>query len=108
MQPSLADAALAKRHAHNPKPENAMSTTTHNEPSRDQIDIEKIRAEIMNLMEDSWKKAEERAKMQDEREKLRIETKWHPLWVVAAIFGAGAALATALATALVGILKALL
>jgi len=68
----------------------ATNTQPHEAPSREELTSGKIYAEIMNLIEDTQKK--------------RVERQWHPLWVGAAIFGAGAALATAL----VGIMKTFL
>jgi len=66
------------------------AVTSHETPHREPIDtekiradIEKIRAEITNLIEDTRKK-------EDEREKIRAETRWHPLFIVAGAFAAGA------------------
>jgi len=84
-----------------------MNATAEHDLTRAQIDIEKIRAEITNLIEDTRKKEDEREKMrsqmltmQDEREKLRAEaakmwaqSKWYPPFVGAALLGAGVALA---------------
>jgi len=46
---------------------------------KDDLDIERIRAEITSLLESS--------------RKMRVERQWHPIWVGAAIFAAGATLA---------------
>jgi len=46
---------------------------------KDELDIEKIRAEITNLLDSS--------------RKMQVEAKWHPIWVGAAIFAAGATVA---------------
>jgi|GEM_PF-2176494 len=58
-----------------------MNAQTHNEPSRDQIEMGKIFAEMMNLLEDTRRKEDEREKMraetarvQDERDRMRAET----------------------------------
>jgi len=63
-----------------------MSAQTHNDTTRAQLDIEKIRAEITTLLDSS-------RKMQAEVLKMKTETRWHPFWVTAALIGAGAALA---------------
>jgi len=73
-----------------------MNTTTEHE----QIDLRKVLAEIDNLRAETLKMQSETKMQIDEREKLRAEARkmwtearWYPVWVGAAIFGAGAALA---------------
>jgi len=97
-----------------------MSTNAHNETSRDQVEMGKLFAEMMNLMADTRKKEEGREtlraevlKREDEREKLRAETrkmqgetKWHPLVVGAGIFSAGAVFLGAVVGALLALVKA--
>jgi len=56
-----------------------MSTETHKAPSREELASGKIYAEIMNLLEDTRKK-------EDEREKLRAETKWYPIRYLGGVF----------------------
>jgi len=56
-----------------------MSTETNKIPSREELASGKIYAEIMNLLEDTRKK-------EDEREKLRTETKWYPVRYLGGVF----------------------
>jgi len=63
-----------------------MTTETQHNPNREEIEIGKIFAEMINLLEDTRKK-------QSESQKLNVEAKWHPVWVSAALLAGGAALA---------------
>jgi len=93
-----------------------MNTKTHNETDREQIEMGKLFAEMMNLMADTRKKEDEREKLraemlrrEDEREKLRAETrkmeaeilklnaetKWHPFYRAAILWGSAFAAAAA-------------
>jgi len=56
-----------------------MSNETPHNPSREEIETSKLVAEMINLM--------------TETRKMQTETKWHPVWVSAALLAAGAALA---------------
>jgi len=63
-----------------------MNAETQHNPSREEIEASKLVAEMVNLMADTLKK-------EDERAKIRAETRWYPLVVGAGILGAGVALA---------------
>jgi len=60
-----------------------MNTDTQNNMNRAQIEIGKLVAEMLDWIEDTRKK-------EDEREKTRAETRWHPLFIVVGAFAAGA------------------
>jgi len=78
-----------------------MSTSTQNETSREQVEMGKLFAEMLNLIEDTRKKEDEREKlraeaqkMQAEALKLNAEARWHPLYKVAILWGSAFAAAT--------------
>jgi len=79
--------------------------STHNDPSREQIEMGKLFAEMMNLIEDTRKKSEEQEalraqtrKMEAEILKLNTETRWHPFYKAAILWGSAfAALAAVIA-----------
>jgi len=56
-----------------------MDTSTRNDPNRDQIEMGKIFAEMMNLIEDTRKK-------QAETQKLSAETKWYLVRYLGGVF----------------------
>jgi len=58
---------------------------------KDELDIEKIRAEITSLMESS-------RKMQAETVKIQTETKWHVFYRVALMWGSAFAALAAVIT----------
>jgi len=60
---------------------------------KDDLDIERIRAETTNLQEEIRRKEDEREKLRAEASKMWTEARWYPVWVGAAIFAAGAAVA---------------
>jgi len=96
-----------------------MSTSAQQETSREQVEMGKLFAEMMNLIEDTRKKEKEREmlraemlKREDEREKIRSETmkiqsetRWHPLVVGAGIFSAGAVFLGAVVGAVLALIK---
>jgi len=73
-----------------------MNTTTDYE----QIDLRKVlaeidslRAETLKMQSDTKTQIDEREKLRAEARKMQTESKWHPVWVAAALLAAGAALA---------------
>jgi len=79
-----------------------MTTKTQPDPNREQIEMGKLFAEMMNLIEDTRKKSEEQEalraetrKMEAEILKLNTETKWHPFYRVAIVWGSAFAAAAA-------------
>jgi len=75
-----------------------MTTKTQPDSNREQVEIGKLVAEMLNLIEDTRKK-------EDEREKIRAETRWHPLFIVAGAFAAGAGFLAAAVAAVAGLIK---
>jgi len=75
-----------------------MTTETDHIPSREKLETGKLFAEMMNLLEDTRKK-------EDERVKIRTETKWHPLVVGAGLFSAGAVFFGAMVGGLLALAK---
>jgi len=70
-----------------------MATETQNGAHREQVEMGKLFAEIMNLLEDTRRKEDEREKlraearkMESESQKLNAETKWHPIRYLGGVF----------------------
>jgi len=62
--------------------------------TKTQIDErEKLRAETLKIQSDAKTQIDEREKLRAEARKMQTESKWHPVWVAAALLAAGAALA---------------
>jgi|GEM_PF-731543 len=68
---------------------------------KDDLDIEKIRAEINHMLFDARRHDDEREKLRAETTRIQSEAKWHPLVAGAGIFAAGAGFLAAL----IGIVK---
>jgi len=52
--------------------------------------LRKLLAETDNLIADTRRQAVEQAKLHAEAMKMQTETRWHPLFIVAGAFAAGA------------------
>jgi len=63
-----------------------MNTETQHNPHREEIETSKLVAEMINLMA--------------ETRKMQTETRWHPLFIVAGAFAAGAGFLAAVVAAM--------
>jgi len=70
-----------------------MNAEAEHDMNRYRIDIEKIRAEITNLIADTRKIEDEREKLRAEAREMWTKARWYPIVVAAALLGAGAGLA---------------